>query len=116
MPVTHLVHAAQATIQKEPENAEAKVILGDTYLAKNDLQKAEESLEGVPDVEGAAGRCLVLFLRRAFEDLNDSLLGYWQASRSIQGNWSAGANNRQPWMMGKALPANPCTAPMCNAS
>ncbi|HEU5133196.1 MAG TPA: tetratricopeptide repeat protein, partial [Pyrinomonadaceae bacterium] len=27
----------------EPENAEAKVILGDAYLAKNDLQKAEES-------------------------------------------------------------------------
>lgn len=27
----------------EPENVEAKVILGDTWLAKNDLQKAEES-------------------------------------------------------------------------
>lgn len=27
----------------EPENAEAKVILGDTYLEKNDLQKAEEN-------------------------------------------------------------------------
>jgi tetratricopeptide (TPR) repeat protein len=27
----------------EPENAEAKVILGDAYLAKNDLQKAEEN-------------------------------------------------------------------------
>ena len=27
----------------EPENVEAKVILGDAYLAKNDLQKAEES-------------------------------------------------------------------------
>ncbi|HSL55592.1 MAG TPA: tetratricopeptide repeat protein [Pyrinomonadaceae bacterium] len=27
----------------EPENTEAKVILGDTYLAKNDLQKAEEN-------------------------------------------------------------------------
>ena len=27
----------------EPENADAKVILGDTYLAKNDLQKAEEN-------------------------------------------------------------------------
>jgi tetratricopeptide (TPR) repeat protein len=30
-------------IALEPENAEAKVILGDTYLAKNDLQKAEEN-------------------------------------------------------------------------
>ena len=27
----------------EPENVEAKVILGDAYLAKNDLQKAEEN-------------------------------------------------------------------------
>ncbi len=27
----------------EPENTEAKVILGDTYLTKNDLQKAEEN-------------------------------------------------------------------------
>jgi tetratricopeptide (TPR) repeat protein len=30
-------------IALEPENLEAKVILGDAYLAKNDLQKAEEN-------------------------------------------------------------------------
>jgi tetratricopeptide (TPR) repeat protein len=41
----------------EPENAEAKVILGDAYLAKNDLQKAEENylsaLDGKLDNAGA---------------------------------------------------------------
>ena len=41
----------------EPENVEAKVILGDTYLAKNNLQKAEENylaaLDGRLDNAGA---------------------------------------------------------------
>ena len=41
----------------EPENVEAKVILGDAYLAKNDLQKAEENylaaLNGKLDNAGA---------------------------------------------------------------
>jgi tetratricopeptide (TPR) repeat protein len=41
----------------EPENVEAKVILGDAYLAKNDLQKAEDNylaaLDGRVDNAGA---------------------------------------------------------------
>jgi len=41
----------------EPENVEAKVILGDAYLGKNDLQKAEENylsaLDGKLDNAGA---------------------------------------------------------------
>src|SRR3569832_2329902 len=35
----------------EPENREARVLLGDAYLAKNDLQKAEENYLAVLDTK-----------------------------------------------------------------
>ena len=47
----------EEVVALEPENVEAKVILGDTYLTKNNLQKAEENylaaLDGRLDNAGA---------------------------------------------------------------
>src|SRR5215213_10971614 len=43
----------------EPDNVEAKVILGDTWLAKNDLQKAEESY--LAALDGKLDNALALF-------------------------------------------------------
>ena len=75
-------------IALEPQNLEAKVLLGDAYLAKNDLQKAEESylsaldnkldnagaLFGLAQISRAKGeqREVMIYLNRVGTLLTDS--------------------------------------------
>ncbi len=51
------IEQLEEVVALEPENVEAKVVLGDTYLTKNNLQKAEENylaaLDGRLDNAGA---------------------------------------------------------------